>query len=80
MKTLTERLNMKFGEVEGAHKMRRVNLGFNAKETLKFALSELNCDFSEFDSVDFEHAAKSLRLFCKQANEDTGYTVSVWID
>ena len=80
MRTLTERLNMKFGKVEGSHVMSRVNLGFNAKETLKFALSELSCDSVDFDSVDFEYAAESLRLFCKQANDDTGYTVSVWID
>lgn len=80
MATLTEKLNMKFGKVEGAHVMKRVNLGLNAKETLKFALSELGCDFSEFDKFDFEHTSKTLHKFCKQANEDTGYTVSVWLD
>ena len=80
MKTLTERMNMKFGEVSNAHVMKHVNLGLNAYETLCFICSELGIDAKQFADSDFDSASIALDDFVKSANDDTGYTVSVWFD
>lgn len=80
MKTLAERMNMKFGEVEHAHVMKNVNLGLNAYDTLCFICSELNIDLDKISDSDFDSASIILKDFCKAANEQTGYTVSVWFD
>lgn len=86
MTTLTERMNMKFGrrfgkaEADNTHVMDRVNLGLNAYETLCLICSELNIDLSNIDDSDFESASIVLGDFCRAANDETGYTVSVWFD
>ena len=80
MNTLTERMNMKFGEVEGAHVMKNVNLGLAAFDTLCLACSELNIDLSNVEDSDFESASYVLKDFASAANEETGYTVSIWFD
>lgn len=80
MKTLSERMNMKFGVVEGAHVMKNVHLGLNAYDTLCLICSELNIALSGVSDSDFDSASIVLDDFCKAANDDTGYTVSVWFD
>lgn len=80
MKTLTENLNLKFGEVADAHIMKRVNLGLAAYDTLCLICSEQNIDMSLYSDVDCEAAADAIQAFCLAANEDTGHTVSVWFD
>lgn len=80
MKTLSERMNMKFGEVECAHVMKNVNFRFNAYDTLCFICSELNIDLDKISDSDFDSASIILEDFCKAANDQTGYTVSVWFD
>lgn len=80
MSTLTEKMNMKFGEVTGAHIMKKVNLGLNSYETLCLICSELGVDLSKVDDSDFDAASIVLSDFCAAANDETGYTVSVWFD
>jgi len=80
MKTLSQRMNMKFGTVEGAHVMKNVNLGLNAYDTLCLICSELDIDLKEVSDSDFDSASIILDGFCKAANDGTGYAVSVWFD
>ena len=80
MNTLTEKMNMKFGKVSGAHIMKRVNIGLNAYDTLGLICSELDIDLRQVTDSDFESASIVLGDFCKSANDATGYTVSVWFD
>lgn len=80
MKTLSERMNMKFGEVENAHVMKNVHLGLNAYDTLCLICSELNINLDKISDSDFDSASIILDDFCKAANDQTGYTVSVWFD
>lgn len=80
MKTLTEKMNMKFGVVDNAHVMKHVNLGLNAYETLCFICAELDVDLTGVSDSDFESASIVLSDFCNAANDETGYTVSVWFD
>lgn len=79
-KTLSESMNMKFGVVDNAHVMNRVNLGLAAYDTLCLICAELDVDLKHISDSDFDSAAMILGDFCKSANEDTGYTVSVWFD
>lgn len=80
MKTLSERINMKPGIVGGAHVIKNVNLGLNAYDTLCLICSELNIDLSNVSDSDFYSASIILSDFCNAANEDVGFTVSVWFD
>jgi DNA-binding Xre family transcriptional regulator len=80
MNTLSERINMKFGVVSDAHVMRNVNLGFAAYDTLCFICAELDVDLSDVTDSDFDSASIALDDFVKSANDDTGYTVSVWFN
>lgn len=80
MKNLSQALNMKFGVVADAHIMNNVNIGLNAYETLSFICSEKNIDLSDVSDADFDSAAIILADFCKSANEDAGFAVSVWFD
>lgn len=73
-------MNLKFGVVDGAHVIKNVNLGLNAYDTLCFICSELNVDLSNISDSDFDSASIILQNFCNAANDDTGYTVSVWFD
>lgn len=77
---LTEKMNLKYGAVDGAHVMKNVNMGLAAYDTLCLACSELGVDLSDISDSDFHSAAIVLENFCKSANPDTGYTVSVWFD
>ena len=79
-KTLAQRINMKFGEVSGAHIMKRVNMGFAAYDTLCLICAELNIDLTEISDFDFDSTGIVLENFVSSANEATGYTVSVWFD
>jgi len=80
MKTLAERMNMAFGEIENAHVMKNVNLGFAAYDTLCLACAELDVDLSEVTDSDFDSTSIVLSDFVDSANESTGYAVSVWFD
>lgn len=80
MKYLSQSMNIKFGNIEGAHVMKNVNLGLNSYDTLCFICSEQNIDLSNVTDTDFDSASIVLDDFCKSANEETGYTVSVWFD
>ena len=77
---LAEKMNMKFGVVDGAHVMKNVNLGLAAYDTLCLICSELDVDLSEVADSDFDSASIILNDFCNAANDDTGYVVSVWFD
>lgn len=79
MSTLSERMNMKFGEVENAHVM-NVEKGINAYETLCLICTELNVDLSKVSDSDFDSCSIILNDFCRNLTEETGYTVSVWFD
>lgn len=74
----TESMNMKFGEVENAHVMTNVNMGFSAYGTLCLICAKLDIDLSDVDDDDFSSAADCLESFVNSANTETGYTVSVW--
>lgn len=80
MNTLTEKMNMKFGEVSGAHVMKNVNMGFAAYDTLCLICAELNVKLDDISDSDFDSASIALKSFVNSANEETGYTVSVWFD
>lgn len=80
MSNFTQSMNMQFGEVENAHVMKNVNMGFAAFDTLCLVCSELNIDTKAIDDNDFESASIVLNDFVKSANVETGYTVSVWFD
>lgn len=80
MKTLTERLNMKFGKVNDAHVIKNVTPKINSYETLCLICAELNINLDDVTDADFETCSDSLRDFFRNANDDTGYVVSVWFD
>lgn len=80
MKNFTESMKMGFGEVTGAHIMKRVNTGIDVYDTLCFICAELNMDLSKVSDHDFDSAGIALKQFCESANESTGFTVSVWFD
>ena len=80
MGKFTERMNMQFGNVEGAHVMKRVNMGFAAYETLCLICSELDINLDNVANSEFDSAGIALSDFVNSANEGTGYTVSVWFD
>ena len=78
--TLTERMNLKAGEVAGAHIIRNVNMGFASYDTFCLACSELGEDVSGIDDIDFETASDAFKNFAAGLNDDTGYTFSIWFD
>lgn len=78
MNTLSESMKLKFGSVDGAHIIRKVNLGLNAYETLHLICAELDIDITKYEDSDIDSAAIILGNFCKAANDETGYVVSVW--
>lgn len=80
MKSLTERLNMKFGTVDRAHVIKNVKPSINSYETLCLICAELDINLKNVSDVDFENCSNSLDNFFKNTNEDTGFTVSVWFD
>lgn len=80
MKNLSEKMNMKFGVVRDAHVIKDVNLGLAAYDTLCLICSELNVNWLEVADSDFDSALIIFEDFVKSANEETGYTVSVWFD
>lgn len=75
MKTLPEKMNMKFGEVEtdGAYIMRNVDVHIDSEAAICYLV---NGNYTD----DYDVAAEILNDFCLAANDDTGYTVSVWLD
>ncbi|ALQ51904.1 hypothetical protein [Nitrosomonas ureae] len=82
MKEVSERMNLKFGEVAGAYVIYSVR---NINEGMRVSFYNLTQIYSKFNlyeegSTDYRKAAQILHDFCLTANEDTGYTVSVWFD
>jgi len=73
MKTLTERLNMAFGEKENAQYVIRNNISFDAAESAVCAITYGNY------TTDYEAACEAVYNFLKNCNEDTGSTVSIWL-
>ena len=80
MKTLSERMNVKFGVVDGSYVMKNMHLGLNAYDTLCLICAELNIDLKNVSDPDFDSASMILDDFCKAANDDSGHTVSVWFN
>ena len=80
METLTERMNMKFGEVAGAHVIHKVKSMFSAPARLCLICAEEGIDIDEISDSDLYSAANILKEFVGRANEESGYTVSVWFD
>ena len=78
--SLSARMNMKFGVVSDAHIITNVNMGLNAYDTLCLICAELNINLDNVDDSDFDSCSIILENFCNSANEDAGYTVSVWFD
>ena len=75
MKTLTEKLNMQFGERENAYKIRNANVdSLDKSESAICSVTYGNMAF------DYDSAVEIVAVFCNAANEETGYTVSVWLD
>lgn len=70
MKNLADRLNMKFGEVDGAYIMRD-----NDASAAICALTNGN-----YTGDDYDAAVIILDDFASSANDDTGHVVSVWLD
>ena len=80
MKALIKRMNLAYGEVEGAHVFKRVNLGFDEYDNLCLACAELNINLDDVMDSDFDSCGIHLLDFIESATEDTGYTVSIWFD
>ena len=80
MKTLSERMNMKFGVVADAYVMTNVHKGFAAYEALCLVCHEFGVNLSDVSHSDFKSSKFILTDFVNSANDDTGYTVSVWFD
>ena len=80
MEKFTERMNMEFGIVEDAHVMKRVNMGFAAYDTLCLICAKLDINLDNVADSDFDSASIALSDFVNSANEESGYTVSVWFD
>jgi len=78
--SLSFRLNMKFGTVSDAHVMTNVNMGLNAYDTLCLICAESSVNLDNVDDSDFDSCSIALKNFCNAANDNTGYTVSVWFD
>lgn len=78
--SLSSRMNMKFGVVSDAHIITNVNMGLNAYDTLCLICAELNINLDNVDDSDFDSCSIILENFCNSADEETGYTVSVWFD
>jgi hypothetical protein len=70
---------MQYGNIKGAHVLNRVNLGLNSKETLKFALTELGIHINTIENNLLHEASVKLHTLCRNANEKTGYTVSIYL-
>ena len=76
--SLSSRLNLQYGVVENAHVLHNVNAGLAAYNTLCLICAELSVDLSKVDDEDFDSCSICLENFCYAADEDTGYTVSIW--
>lgn len=80
MTTLPERMNMTFGEVNNAHIIKNVNMGFAAYDGLCLICAELCVNLDNVTDSEFDSASIVLDDFINSASEETGYTVSVWFD
>ena len=80
MNTLSERMNMKFGEKSGAHTIKSVKGGMDAYDTLCLICAELGISTMSVSEFDFTSASIALDDFAGSANDESGYTISVWFD
>lgn len=82
MTSLTSNLNLQFGEVENASIIPFVNdLDVSLADIIQEFCEESGIDINTISHSDFENAVTTLSNFIASANaEDTGYTVSIWLD
>jgi hypothetical protein len=78
--SLSFRMNTSFNVVNDAYVIANVNMGLNAYDTLCLICAELNININNVDDSDFDSCSIALENFCNGANDETGYTVSVWFD
>ena len=72
---MIEKLNMKFGDIEDAYVIRNCDL--NTTDAAASAICAITAgNYTE----DYESAIDVVADFCKAANDETGYNVSVWLD
>ena len=79
MNTLSNKMNLKFGKIEGSYILNDVKQ-INSYETLCLICSDLNINLSNIDDSDFDSSSMILNDFCSNANDETGYAVSVWFN
>ena len=80
MKTLTERLNMQMKFKDGAWNVPDTRGDINWYDTLCLMCAELDIDLKEIDDDDFASASYVLSDFAKNANEESGFEMSIWFD
>lgn len=81
MKTLSKRINLKFGEIENAYIIKNAHImRFNAFYMLSLICADLNINLDNISDSDFKSASIILEHFCKGTNNYTGFTVSIWFD
>ena len=80
MKTLSKRINLKFGKIENAYIIKNAHIRFNAFYTLSLICADLNINLDNISDSDFKSASIILEHFCKGTNTYTGFTVSIWFD
>ena len=81
MKTLADKMNIKFGtsnqELAIEIDARR---NINTYDTFCLYCADNNIDLKEIDDSDFDSCIDLIDNFINQANDDTGYKISFWLD
>ncbi len=79
MTTLTSRLNISSRKINGAYYIQSM-IGMSCYDTLCLICSELDINLTDISDEDFEAAADVLENFKNAANDDCGYSCSIWFD
>jgi hypothetical protein len=74
MKNIIERLNMRFGVVKDANADVYVMQDGDAYSAISYLTS------GDYSADGYDAAIEALTDFYRSANDDAGYTVSVWLD
>ena len=80
MKTLSERMNMKFGYVSNAFAFSCIGFGILNHETFSNVCHQCDICIDNITDNDFYSASIIFKYFVKSANEETGYIISIWFD
>jgi hypothetical protein len=80
MSGLVERMNMSRKPISGAYVINNVQVGCNMYDTFCLICAELNINLVDAGDSDFDACVWTLEDFINSANDDSGYTVSVWFD